>query len=455
MRKGRISPIDSAQRRRLLVLTFHFPPDLAVGGLRWAGLTKYLEPLGWQSWIITAGEYRPSSAHGDSVVVETSPPRPTINSVYRSFRQRSKTAQAPARSPAEPPLPTKRSSAIARAVGRLRTEVAAVIALMDEGQGTVIETALRARSLIDRVRPHAIISTGPPHVTHLSALLATRGRSIPWLVDLRDPFSGEAAGGARRTHLYYRSRIVRRTYTRLERLVFGAATEILTTTRELRDSVAERYPDLNVSWVPNGIDMELLPARSRDPFPGLALAHLGQIYGARNLNLVLRGLRLFLDNQSCPEAQESKLRVAGQTMATHAATLHGDIRELNLERHVELNGVLPRDEALEILARSNLAIVLAQDQPNQIPTKLYESVGMGIPTVVIAPRDSASGREASSVGAIVVEPDDLEGMLRALEGNWKDRRGDGPPPGRIHYGEIALKLEPILDGLTNVPTAGR
>jgi hypothetical protein len=41
-------------KRRLLVITYHFPPDGSVGGQRWAGLSKYLARLGWEVHVITA-----------------------------------------------------------------------------------------------------------------------------------------------------------------------------------------------------------------------------------------------------------------------------------------------------------------------------------------------------------------------------------------------------------------
>src|SRR3982751_5669206 len=40
--------------RRLLVISYHFPPDGAVGGQRWAGLSKYLARLGWEVHVVTA-----------------------------------------------------------------------------------------------------------------------------------------------------------------------------------------------------------------------------------------------------------------------------------------------------------------------------------------------------------------------------------------------------------------
>src|SRR5947209_3273032 len=42
------------RKHRLLVITFHFPPDGSVGGKRWAGFSKYLARLGWEVHVVTA-----------------------------------------------------------------------------------------------------------------------------------------------------------------------------------------------------------------------------------------------------------------------------------------------------------------------------------------------------------------------------------------------------------------
>ena len=34
-------------RRRLLLVSYHFPPDTAVGGLRWQRLSRYIAERGW------------------------------------------------------------------------------------------------------------------------------------------------------------------------------------------------------------------------------------------------------------------------------------------------------------------------------------------------------------------------------------------------------------------------
>src|SRR4051812_43133566 len=65
-----------SETRRLLIISYHFPPDGAVGGQRWAGLSKYLVRLGWEVHVITA------SAGG---------PQDATPGVYRHFSPRRRT----------------------------------------------------------------------------------------------------------------------------------------------------------------------------------------------------------------------------------------------------------------------------------------------------------------------------------------------------------------------------
>src|SRR3989475_9030404 len=104
-------------------------------------------------------------------------------------------------------------------------------------------------------------------------------------------------------------------------------------------------------------------------------------------------LRIFLERH--PEAAEagSKLRVAGHANASCAHAFATQVASLGLERHVDLLCPLPRAQALKVVSRSRLVVVLAQEQELQVPAKLYESLAMGIPTLVIAEEGSAAGVE--------------------------------------------------------------
>jgi hypothetical protein len=83
-----VEPVTAAPaaERRLVVISYHHPPDGAIGGMRWAGLTKHLRPQGWKSWILTAASPSPS-ANGSGAVVISCRPRMTLNDVYLRLRQ--------------------------------------------------------------------------------------------------------------------------------------------------------------------------------------------------------------------------------------------------------------------------------------------------------------------------------------------------------------------------------
>jgi hypothetical protein len=104
------------------------------------------------------------------------------------------------------------------------------------------------------------------------------------------------------------------------------------------------------------------------------------------------------------------------------------------------------------VSRSRLAVVLAQDQELQIPAKLYESVAMGVPTLVVASADSAAGVEGTRVGAVVRGADDVDGIARVLEQLWQARsRGQAPCPAPIGYDAIAPLVEEVLTANDLVP----
>jgi glycosyl transferase family 4 len=306
-----------------------------------------------------------------------------------------------------------------RPLGTLRSEASGLLYMLSEGEGWTLRAARRARALIDQVRPEAVVSSGPPHLAHVAAYLATRGKKrLKWFVDLRDPWAGPVAKAWQQQH-DRGSRIARAVTSSMERLVLRAASGVFTTTKELAAALTARYPQVAVTWVPNGADPAMLPTRSPQPFRGLGIVHLGTLYGGRDPAPVLRALKLFLDR--FPEARRdgTMFRHAGAEEPAHTVATRRVIEELDLGEHVTMQRPLPRVAALDLLARSTLAVVLAQDQDYQIPSKLYESVVMGIPTLVIADSGSASAREAQRVGAFVAAPDEVERIALIFEQLWK------------------------------------
>src|SRR6266571_3575747 len=93
--------------RRLLVISYHFPPDGSVGGLRWAGIAKYLARLGWDVCVLTAAP-PPRRNGADGVQVECCTPVRTINDYYRLLLRTDQRSRSPSPEPSGAIEPSRR-----------------------------------------------------------------------------------------------------------------------------------------------------------------------------------------------------------------------------------------------------------------------------------------------------------------------------------------------------------
>ena len=238
----------------------------------------------------------------------------------------------------------------------------------------------------------------------------------------------------------------------LERLAFRAAHGVITNTPQLAEVLAAKYPNVPVVCVPNGVDADGVPPPARQRYPGLGIAYTGRLYAGRDLGPVMRALGIFL--QRHPEAARagSKLRIAGDADSDHAQIFNDAVAVAGVEQYVELLGLLSRADAVNVVSRSSLAVVLAQDQELQIPAKLYESVAMGVPTLVVAPEGSAAAVEGHRLGVAVRDSADVDGIACVLERLWQDgARERSPCLVPVTYDAIALLVDQVLG--MNLPLA--
>jgi hypothetical protein len=410
--------------RRLLVITYHFPPDGAIGGQRWAGLSKYLARLGWEVHVITA------SAPGAEQPIPNvhryfRRRRRTLNDLYKAvagrFRQRGSRDQQPLRkSPARLPSfsPMRPVAAVRRILGRS-------MYLPDDARGWVAPAAAAARALLRERKFDVVVTSGPPHSAHFAGLAATLGRDEQFWIDMRDPWSLTHELGAPDDWFIRAERFMLR---RLERLVFPRAAKVIVNTLQFALALGAAEPDLDVRCFPNGVDLEQLPRRDVRTVEQGSIAYVGTLYAGRNLSSVCAAMRALLNDK--PDAAATlRLNVAGPMESPHRRQFEDDIAAAGLKSVVNIRGLLPHSQALELLSRSHLSLVLAQDQPMQVPAKLYESVGLGVPTLVIAEETSAAACEGRRIGAMTVDGANVAGLRSLLED--------------MLAGRIPTKIEPV------------
>jgi glycosyltransferase involved in cell wall biosynthesis len=283
--------------------------------------------------------------------------------------------------------------------------------LPDDGRGWVAPAAIAARGLLRREKFDAVVTSGPPHSAHFAGLAATLGRKEEFWIDMRDPWSLTYELDAVDDWFVRAERFVLR---QLERLVFPRAAKVIVNTPQFASTLAASEPDLEVRCLPNGVDLEHLAPRDLRLVEQGSIAYVGTLYFGRNLSSVCAAMRQLLNDR--PEAASTlRLNVAGPMDAPHRRRFEDDIAAAELTSVVNVHGMLPRAQALELLSRSSLALVLAQGQPMQVPAKLYESVALGVPTLVIAEEMSATASEARRIGAMTLDGADVDGLRSLFE----------------------------------------
>jgi len=432
--------------RRLLVITYHFPPDGAIGGQRWAGLSKYLARLGWEVHVITASAAG-AEPTDPNVHRYFRPRRRTLNDLYNAaagrFRQRARNdehttnGQTPSRK-----TPARLSSfSSLRSVAAVRRILGRSMYLPDEGRGWVAPAASAARALMRERHFDVVVTSGPPHSAHFAGMAATLGGRAQFWIDMRDPWSLTHALGAPDDWFVRAERFMLR---RMERLVFPRAAKVVVNTLQFALALGAAEPDLDVRCFPNGVDLEQLPMRDERAVERGSISYVGTLYAGRNLSSVCAAMRALLSDK--PEAAATlRLNVAGPMEPQHRQQFQDDIAAAGLQPVVNIRGLLPCAEALEILSRSHLSLVLAQDQPMQVPAKLYESVGLGIPTLVIAEEKSASACEARRIGAMTVDGSDVQGLRSLMEDMLAGRIPTKlEPTAPISYAHLAEEWDRLL-----------
>jgi glycosyltransferase involved in cell wall biosynthesis len=428
--------------RRLLVISYHFPPDGTIGGQRWAGLTKYLARTGWEVHVITA------SAPGTGEPVpgvhrHFCARRRTLNDVYRARISKSHRPEHESIRAADTSSSAARKSSLIRALATLRRAVGSSMSLPDHGRGWVARATAEANRLMRDLDFYCVVSSGPPHSAHLAGLLATRGTDTKFWIDMRDPW---ALTHEMNTPEDSFIRAERRLLALFERLIFPHAEKVFANTREFASALQASQPRLNVVHFPNGIDMEQLPPRNDADVEPCSISYVGTLYAGRDLSTVFGAIRDIL-SESPAAASLLRVNVAGPLESPHRERMRADIDAAGLASLVNVLGVLPRDRALDLLSRSHLALVLAQDQPMCVPAKLYECVGLGVPTLVIAERNSAAAREARRIGAMTLEGDDSAGLTSLLKDMLAGRiptRIEAKTP--ISYEDLANEMDRLLHG---------
>jgi glycosyltransferase involved in cell wall biosynthesis len=236
--------------KKVLILSYYWPPSGGSGVQRWMYFAKYLKQLGWEPIVITVDEKQASYPELDqSLLKEVEGIRVIKTATREPLRLYSRLTSGSA-SQGIPQGEVNTKSIF----GQLAAYIRGNYFIPDARKGWVPFAVKAAIKLLKHEKIEHLITTGPPHSTHLAGLQLINLFPLNWWVDFRDPWTDVFYN-----NLMRRSKNSQAKDAQLERTVLQRASGIITTIGgKFHQNLKAKVPGQNVITLANGFDAELM-----------------------------------------------------------------------------------------------------------------------------------------------------------------------------------------------------
>ncbi len=399
-----------AERGRILLICYHYPPDPAIGSLRWQKFSRHAAARGWGIDVIMRDEAtigvpdyeRLQDLPEDVRRFGVGESRFWFEEIegraaafVRRFRPRVKSEES---------LRTEEVAGPRSGRDILRAYFAFVEYLRMRRWAA---SATRvARRIIQTDVHRAIVACGPPFSACVAGRTLAKQYKLPLVIDLRDPW-----GFPQRMPESIASPLTLALNRHEEGRTVNAAQLVVANSSPVGDEMRARYPSARVVDVPNGYDAEDLPRSG--PRERFMLAYAGTIYLDRNPATLFTALKRVVEARGLTP-QDIGIEFMGAVERTDGRTLEDRAREEGVEAFVTVHSTRTRTEALKFLSQASMLVMLSQDSDMVIPGKLYEYMRFEAWLLALADPWSATARLLEGSAADVVPGADPEAIARII-----------------------------------------
>jgi hypothetical protein len=371
--------------RRLLLLTYAFPPDNKAAAARPSQLCEYLPEFGWQPEVV--------AAQFSDDALESQP-----GYVHR--------------------VPAGYEGLGVRFASRLAEAFMRFFVPYDDRLAWVPYATAAAARVIRAGGIDAIYSTSPSLSSQVAALALRARFRLPWIADFQDPICDNPF---RTRQWFYPYDSI------LERALFRNADRLGANTDTVAAAWGRRYPQwaqkICVLWNcfdPREDIRPLTPPARRQR----VIVHTGNLYGGRHPGALLGAIGRLNPQLSC-----IRVKLVGpidaQILSRLGPRLEWMLREGILEYDNRLVG---RRDALLEAAQADYLLLLDVNERNasfQVPSKLFDYIRIGKPILAYTPADSPVERilARSGIPYVAIAPSET-----AQAGDWKLERFFRLPP---------------------------
>jgi glycosyltransferase involved in cell wall biosynthesis len=405
--------------KKVLIITYYWPPSGGSGVQRWMYFCKYLKEFGIIPIVITVDETKASYRYYDesfnelvkNVEVHRTNTREPLK-LYSKIVSGNNNSAIPIgfAGESEPNIFQKFSRFIRGNVF-----------IPDARVGWVKYAFEKAKEIILKEKINLVITNGPPHSTHFAGLKLKEECNIQWLADFRDPWTD-----LHYNKYLYRTKWAQQKDARFEKEVLTKADGILTIGPSMKKHlmVKGNIDASKIEFIYNGFDEDdFKNVEPSEKSEFLTISHIGMLSDSQPITSFLKALKYFYDTNH-PICNHLKLQLIGNVSPKNLTDVQEIVPGLPLS-HI---GYVQKKTAIEYMLGSDLLLNSLAEMVNSellISGKLMEYIATAKPILCLGnPNGDAAYLLKDYEKSGVYSRNDVEGMiayLNKLFANWMNK----------------------------------
>ena len=403
--------------KRVLIISYYWPPTGGSGVQRWVKFAKYLPAEGWQPVIYTPENPEQLAVDASleaEVPAEAEVIRRRIVEPYEMYKKLLRKSGHSKEAVEVNPVNAQNKSFLQKVAMWIRGNF-----FLPDPRCLWIRPSVKF--LKEYLKEHPvdlIVSTGPPQSMHLIGRLLAKETGLPWIADFRDPW----------TKIFYfkhlqMTRTTVKWHKKMEKKVLDDATVVVAVSPLVQQEF-QAMTQTPVELITNGFDeCDFTATKNTEANGGpdreFVITHTGLFAADGNPTVLWDVLA-----EKCSKDESFKKLMKIKLVGKTDEQILKSIEDAGLSGNLEDMGYQPHAVAVEQQRKASLLILPLRKEPEYkavLPGKLFEYLASWRPVLGIGQTDGAMSMILNNTKTgLVLNWDDKMSIEKYIDICWKD-----------------------------------
>lgn len=364
-----------AEQKKLLIITYYWPPAGGPGVQRWLKFVKYLPDFNVQP-IVYIPENPTYPIVDEGLMSEVSDKAIILkNKIFEPYQLAGFLSKKDTKKISSGIIPAAKKQSF---VEKMMLWVRGNLFIPDARKFWVNPSVQYLKKYIQENNIDTIVTSGPPHSLHLIGLKLKQELGVKWFADFRDPWTTIGYHKALKLSSYADKK-----HKGLEHQVLNTADTIIVTSKTTKTEF-QAITNKPIEVITNGYDVENVPKQTLDE--KFTMAHIGSFLSDRNPKILWESLQELISENEVFK-NDFQLKLIGKV----SQEILDSISEYKLDSYLNNLGYVSHSEAIKHQKASQVLLLIeidSEETKSIIPGKLFEYMVSERPTIAIGPKDS-------------------------------------------------------------------